>query len=72
MKNKEHEIAVSLIKTIGKYKNNDVDSVLSAMAIVLSAVALEAGYCEEKAVISFRQSFKSAEQISKISEETLQ
>jgi hypothetical protein len=55
------EIAISILKVLSENSNVDTVVILSAVSMVLSTIAVEAGLDEEKAVYAFRKSYGNAQ-----------
>lgn len=55
------EIAISILKMLSEKGGTDTVVILSALSMVLSTIAVEAGMEEEKAVYAFRKSYNNAQ-----------
>lgn len=55
------EIAISILKVLSEKGGVDTVVILSAVSMVLSTIAVEAGLDEEKAVYAFRKSYGNAQ-----------
>lgn len=55
------EVAISILKMLSEKGGTDTVVILSALSMVLSTIAVEAGMEEEKAVYAFRKSYNNAQ-----------
>lgn len=55
------EVAISILKLLSEKGGTDTVVILSALSMVLSTIAVEAGMEEEKAVYAFRKSYNNAQ-----------
>jgi len=60
LKDPSHEMALEIFKLIATKPDEEISTVLAAVSIVLSTIAVELGMEEEKAVYAFTRSFRNA------------